>query len=93
MKSGPVSNEFVTAAFRMGHSIVEGAVKLFDESGKSIGGYNLKDNFHDGAKVLNDPSFLDNAIRGLVNQPIETVDYRITVDMWNQLFMQVILYR
>ncbi len=84
VNSGPVSNEFAAAAFRMGHSLVQGKVQLIHKNGTAT--------FYDMKSVFNNPdltsdlNFLDNTIRGLVNQPSQTVDNQIADDLQLHLF-------
>jgi len=65
--SGPVSNEFATAAFRMGHSMVQGTVSLYDANNTQTN-YTMTDYFNDASVVYNNKTFLDSVIRGLVTQ-------------------------
>lgn len=90
--SGPVSNEFAAAAFRMGHSLVQGKVKLYDVSGNLIT-YNMQDVFNNPTSLISDPDFFDNAIRGLASQTSQTVDTNIVDDLWRTLFQYSIIYR
>ena len=82
--SGPVSNEFAAAAFRMGHSLVQGDVQLIDTNG-GVTIYNMASVFNQPDLTTN-PMFLDNTIRGLVNQKSQTVDNQITDALWLDLF-------
>ena len=90
--SGPVSNEFATAAFRMGHSLVQGNVQLFDVTGNPVS-YNMANVFNDPTSLISNPDFFDNAIRGLVSQTSQTVDTQIVDDLRRTLFQYSILYR
>lgn len=83
--SGPVSNEFAAAAFRMGHSLVQGNVQLTDIDGQSTS-YKMRHFFNNPDVLLSDPSFFDNTIRGLVSQHSQNVDTQITDDLWLPLF-------
>jgi len=83
--SGPVSNEFATAAFRMGHSLIQGTVQLYDAKSNLIT-YNMKDVFNNPLSMFSDPNFFDNAIRGLVSQSSQTVDTHIVDDLRFNLF-------
>ena len=82
--SGPISNEFATAAFRMGHSLVQGKVQMVDVKGH-IKSYNMRNVFNN-PNLSSDPHFLDNTIRGLVTQPSQKIDTQIDSDLWLHLF-------
>ncbi len=77
--SGPISNEFAAAAFRMGHSLVQGNVEVMD-SNNQTSQYSMKD-FFNMIDLNYQSNFLDNTIRGLVNQPSLVVDTLITEDL------------
>ena len=85
LTSGPISNEFAAAAFRMGHSQIQGTVQLYDVNGKLIS-YNMRDLFNNPSLVVSDANFLDNAIRGLVSQSSQKVDTEIVNDLRLNLF-------
>ncbi len=82
--SGPISNEFAAAAFRMGHSLVQGNVQLIDVNG-NVATYNLKD-FFNNQELFTKPDFLDNTIRGLTSQASQTIDNQIDDSLWLHLF-------
>lgn len=86
--SGPVSNEFAAAAFRMGHSLVQGKVQLVDVNGQ-VTFYNMSSFFNGPDIIPSIPAFFDNTIRGLVNQHSQTVDNQITDALWLHLFEYV----
>ena len=89
LNSGPISNEFATAAFRMGHSLVQGAFQLVNASG-SITTFSMSDYFNNAAVVYTNLTFLDSVIRGLVTQPSQTVDHFVTDQLWLQLFKYIL---
>lgn len=84
--SGPISNEFATAAFRVGHSLIQGTVRLYDENGTMVTSYSMSDVFNNPSFVLNDTSYIDNVIRGLATQPSLAADIFVTNAMWLSLF-------
>jgi len=88
--SGPVSNEFAAAAFRMGHSLVQGNIQLYDASGKPMPGYRMQD-FFNRPSFLFSTGFVDNAIRGLVSQVSQIVDTQIVDDLRRNLFQYSII--
>ena len=85
LTSGPISNEFATAAFRMGHSLVQGAFQLVDSNG-NVTTFNMSSYFNNPAVVYTNQSFIDSVIRGLVTQASQTVDTFVTNDLWIELF-------
>lgn len=87
--SGPVSNEFAAAAFRMGHSLVQGTIQLYDASGK-LTTYRMQDFFNNPSSLFS-TAFVDNAIRGLVSQVSQTVDTQIVDDLRRNLFKYSII--
>lgn len=88
--SGPVSNEFAAAAFRMGHSLVQGTVQQYDISGKPWP-YRMQ-NFFNNPSFLFSTTFIDDAIRGLVSQTSQTVDTQIVDDLRFNLFQYSIQF-
>ncbi len=86
LTSGPISNEFATAAYRMGHSLVQGVVELVDASGK-VTKYNMSDNFFNATLFYSDKYFVDKVIRGFARQHSQTVDTKITDELWLKMFV------
>jgi hypothetical protein len=82
-----ISPEFAVAAFRLGHTQVNGAVPRLDEQGNSIpeGELDLIGSFFDPSKLTNEGG-LDPIIRGLASSPQEATDAKIRDGLRNLLF-------
>ncbi|XP_064085733.1 peroxidase-like isoform X2 [Macrobrachium nipponense] len=78
-------NEFATVAFRFGHSLVQGMVKLFNKQGSKTEIVTLRDHFNN-PKLLYTPGKLDEFLTGLALQPIQTMDNLVSEDLTNHLF-------
>ncbi|XP_077495239.1 peroxidase-like [Amblyomma americanum] len=66
-----IINEFSTAAFRFGHSNVQGHFDLINEDGIKMGSIQLEDGYF---QPFNYKGIEDNAFRGLIRQPMQTTD-------------------
>ena len=82
-----ISNEFSTAAFRVGHTLLSPNIQLVDPlTGENIGEVSLQDSFFT-------PSFfqtnsIENVLAGLAQQDAQEVDTLIIDDVRNFLFGQ-----
>ena len=79
-----MTNEFATASYRFGHSMIQGLIKTFftDNSGQE-GEYFLSENFFNIDTYL---QYMDNIIMGLITQPAQAPDKEITSETTNLLF-------
>lgn len=83
-----VLNEFATAAFRIGHSLLRPHLPRMDRSYQTIDPpILLRDGFFN-PDMLYQESMIDEMIRGLVTTPMETLDQFITGEVTNHLFEQ-----
>lgn len=82
---GSVSNAFTTAAFRMGHTLVQGMFNLATGSGQPVGRLLLRD-FFNNPHALRQPGFIDLLNKGLVTQPIQRFDNFVTTELRDHLF-------
>ena len=82
-----ISNEFSTAAFRVGHTLLSPKIQLVDPlTGENIGEVSLQDSFFT-------PSFfqtnsIENVLAGLAQQDAQEVDTQIIDEVRNFLFGQ-----
>ena len=61
--------------------------RLYEADGtKSLQSYFLANSFNTGGFRLLNPTFLDNAIRGLIFTPVQSVDECFADDVTSQLF-------
>ncbi|XP_067203363.1 uncharacterized protein [Linepithema humile] len=83
-----VLNEFATAAFRIGHSLLRPHLPRMDRSYQNIDPpILLRDGFFN-TDMLFQENMIDEMIRGLVTTPMETLDQFITGEVTNHLFEQ-----
>ena len=88
-KTNPsITNEFATASYRFGHSMIQGIIELFamDNSGK-VDEFVLHNEFLDTSRLgASKGKGLENIIMGLINQPSQTFDKDVTIQVTNFLF-------
>nr|CAH0110806.1 unnamed protein product [Daphnia galeata] len=78
---------FATAAFRFGHSLVQGSVKLYAEDGSLLNtSYTMSDTFNDPSRIVTDKTYFDAVIRGLLTQPSQSIDQNVDDSLWNRPF-------
>lgn len=82
-----VSNIFATAAYRVGHTMVNSSILRLDENYESIpaGQLDLKDAFFNPSTIT-DYGGIDPILRGLVYQKSQQTDAKIVDDLRNSLF-------
>lgn len=81
-----ISNEFATAAFRFGHSLLPTVVRRVDADGETAesGDLELADAFFDPTIVAEDG--IENLLRGLASQQCQELDGKIVDALRNFLF-------
>lgn len=80
-----VSNAFTTAAFRMGHTLVQGMFNLETGSGQTVGRLLLRD-FFNNPHLLRQAGIIDLLNKGLLTQPIQRFDNFVTTELRDHLF-------
>jgi hypothetical protein len=77
-----VATEFSTAAFRIGHTMLNGSILRLDASGNSIaqGPLTLRNHFFSPSVVTNEGG-LSPILRGLIAQPAQEIDVHIVDDV------------
>ena len=82
-------NGFATAAFRFGHSMIQGLIQLVNFQTKEVISNNaVRDNLFNDAKYVATDG-IDNIFAGLCQQPAQTNDAMVTEEVTNFLFMEV----
>ena len=83
-----MTNEFATAAFRYGHSMIQPTITMLavDDATTEVGSYNLRDVFFEDGFYENN---FDNILMGLINLPAQTNDANVGEDLTNHLFANV----
>ncbi|KAA0203707.1 Peroxidase-like [Hyalella azteca] len=80
-----IRNEFAAAAFRFGHTLVQGMFQLFGKNHQPTEKVQLHEHFN-SPHLLYTPGKLDEFLRGLAKQPIQKFDNFVTEDLTNRLF-------
>lgn len=79
-------NEFSSAAFRFGHSLLKPSLLRLDHEFKvREPSVRLRDTFFN-PEVIYQPDMVDELLRGLAATPMETLDSYITNEVTNHLF-------
>lgn len=76
---------FATAAFRYGHSMVEGSIRRFDKHGKFISSQLLRHLFKRPFLVF-EPGVMDQLIMGMILAPAEQTDPFVSEELSGHLF-------
>ncbi|XP_071518340.1 salivary peroxidase/catechol oxidase-like [Panulirus ornatus] len=78
-------NEFATAAFRFGHTLVQGMLQLVGKKGRHIKTLDLPEQFNN-PRLVYTPGKLEQFLRGLSTQPAQKVDNFVSQALTNRLF-------
>lgn len=82
-----IANEFSTAMFRVGHTMLNENLLLATEQGNVIGQIPLREAFFTGANELaSSPEYVDKLLMGLAAQTAQEIDTLIVDDVRNFLF-------
>ena len=83
-----IFNEFATAAFRFGHSLIRSNFTLMSEDDMEMGSgmdLPLRDVF-ENPEFIRSGVVIDNLVRGIVMTPMEEMDNKISEEVANHLF-------
>lgn len=82
-----IANEFSTALFRVGHTMLNENLILAAEQGNVLGEIPLREAFFTGSSVLEDsPELIDKLLMGLATQTAQEIDAKLVDDVRNFLF-------
>merc|ERR1711962_926033 len=87
-KSPSITNEFATASYRFGHSMIQGIIELFatDNSGK-VDEFILHQQYFNTSRLAwFAGDGMEKILTGLVNQPAQSYDRAVTIQVTNFLF-------
>eukprot|EP00095_Tigriopus_kingsejongensis_P000004 maker-scaffold342_size201858-snap-gene-0.19 protein:Tk00004 transcript:maker-scaffold342_size201858-snap-gene-0.19-mRNA-1 annotation:"PREDICTED: myeloperoxidase-like" len=84
-----VHNEFATAAFRFGHSLIRPLFSMVSSTMKAMRdeGVRLRNHFNN-PDVVYGSYFIDHILRGMVLSPMEQFDNTISEELTNHLFQE-----
>ena len=81
-----ITNEFSTAAFRFGHSLIPSLINVYNSVRNSVKeSFELKDSFNKPA-LLRLPGMVDGLVAGLTRDKMESFDSGFVDDVTNNLF-------
>ena len=83
-----ITNEFATASYRFGHSMIQGIIELFatDNSGK-VDEFLLHEEFFDTSRLGTfEGKGFEKSLMGLINQPSQSFDKAVSIQVTNFLF-------
>lgn len=83
-----IFNEFSVAAYRFGHSLINQQLLRLDAQGNEVadGHLSLREAFFTAPSILTSKNSLDPILRGLANQPHQSIDAKVIQDLRNFLF-------
>ena len=82
-----IANEFATAFYRLGHTLVSSEIKRVENDGSAAvgGNHNLMDSFFD-PNIIDSTREVDVTIKGLASHRAQEVDTHIVEDLRSSLF-------
>lgn len=79
-----ISNEFSTAAYRVGHTMLSPELQRINNDGTSAGSISLRDSFFKPQEITENG--IDSLLLGLASQKAQTIDAFVVDDVRNFLF-------
>ncbi|MFP4121402.1 MAG: peroxidase family protein [Coleofasciculus sp.] len=79
-----ISNEFSTAAYRVGHTMLSSELQRINNDGTSAGSISLRDSFFNTQEITDNG--IDSLLLGLASQKSQTIDALLVDDIRNFLF-------
>ena len=79
-----ISNEFSTAAYRVGHTMLSSELQRINNDGTSAGSISLRDSFFNPQEITENG--IDSLLLGLASQKAQAVDALLVDDIRNFLF-------
>jgi len=80
-----IANEFSTALYRVGHTMLSPSFSLQDENGVETSSIALRDAFFNPS-LLESPEVIESLFRGLAHSPAQQIDNLLVDDVRNFLF-------
>lgn len=81
-----ITNEFATAAFRFGHTLIPGLIRVNNRIGREINpSFSLRDSFFK-PELLRLSGMVDGLVSGLTRETVPKFDTSFTEDVTNHLF-------
>lgn len=81
-----ITTAFAQAGFRYGHSTVSSQLQLVDDSGANTGSLAVRNAFYNPTIIANDPSKVDQLLKGAATQVSEEVDTLVVDELRSFLF-------
>lgn len=81
-----IANEFSTAFFRLGHSMLNDELLLVDTNGQQTGSLTLVESFFNPQLVIDSPELVDKTLMGLMSQQANELDTQMIDNVRNFLF-------
>jgi len=86
-----ITNSFATAAYRFGHSMIQGLISMMSTTSASLQSqFQLRDNYFNMQNYLvGRGEGMEQILQGLINQPAQEMDRFVTEDATNFLFREI----
>ena len=85
-----ITNAFATAAYRFGHSMIQGIIEMYTLAGDYETNYPLSENYFNLENYHADNGLgMEKILMGLVSQPAQTNDEFVTTEATDKLFPEV----
>lgn len=81
-----IANEFSTAFFRLGHSMLPNELLLAGNGGGAVSSVDLADAFFTPSRIMKDPALIEEVLMGLAVQRSQEIDTQIVDAVRNFMF-------
>lgn len=81
-----IANEFSTAFFRLGHSMLNDQLLVCDTEGNHVDSISLVESFFNPSLIIDSPELVDEVLMGLMQQQANELDTQMIDGVRNMLF-------